>query len=213
MTQNNSTGYYSRGEVEDYRVVVEDFPLAVSLLKFDVSVTNEEDVKINWSSSEEGDFHGYDIQRSKNGGDWETIAFVPKSEEGGLRHYELRDNDPYRGVSFYRLKLTGLSGVFKYSMVKSVTITDLMSGPIHVFPNPTMGEAKLSIRGDEPGEVAHITIIDQKGNQLYYQKLILTAGANTMNIPIQASWPSGLYIIRVTTDRKTVNKNLVLRRQ
>lgn len=212
MTQANSTGYYNRGEVEDYLVVVEDFPLSVSLFNFDAEVTHDEDVKLNWSCNEDGKFEGYEIQRSKNGVDWEIFNFVPKSEEGGTQNYQLKDNDPYRGVSFYRLKLVGISGLYKYSLIKSVTITDL-SGSITIFPNPSVGEAKLAIRGDVAGEVAHITIFDATGNKLYYQKLTLAAGANTMDIPIQPSWPSGLYVINVATDRKTAYKNLVLRRQ
>lgn len=212
MNQNNSTGYYNRGEVEDYRVFVDDFPLDASLLSFDAIVTDQSDVKLNWSASEQTNFIGYDVQRSSNGSDWESIAFVNGSGQTGTFNYAIKDNDPYRGVSFYRLKIVSSGAQEKYSNTKSITIVDL-SGSVRIFPNPSPGQATLAIRGDVAGELAHITIYDAKGRQLSYQKLVLTAGANSMNIPIRDTWPSGTYFIHVSTDRKVLTQNLVLRRQ
>jgi hypothetical protein len=212
MTQANSTGYYNRGEVEDYRVFVDDFPLTVSLISFDATVTDESDVKLRWSTNEENGLAMYDIQRSSNGADWEDIAYIQGSEGAGEKNYQYIDNDPYKGISFYRIKMSNASGQFRYSIIKSVTITDL-SESIRVFPNPTQGRATLAIRGDIDGETANVTIIDARGVPVYYKKLILTAGANSMEIPVQDSWPSGMYIVQVSTDRKVLTKNLVLRRQ
>lgn len=212
MTQNNSTGYYSRGEVEDYAVFVDDFPLPVSLISFEAVVTDESDVKLHWSAIEEGDFTGYNVERSANGRDWEVIAFVPRNGAHGTNYYQMKDNDPYKGVSSYRLKLMNAGGQIKYSNIRSVVITDL-SESIRIFPNPSSGQATLAIKGDADGEKAHIRVVDMSGKLLSYQKLILTAGANSMNIPVQDSWPSGTYIVQVSTDRKVLTKNLVLRRQ
>jgi hypothetical protein len=212
MTQANATGYYNRGEVEDYRVFVDDFPLTVSLISFDATVTDESDVRLRWSTNEENGFAAYDIQRSNNGADWETIAYVPGTEGTGTKNYQFIDNDPYKGISFYRIKMNNESGQFKYTNIKAVTITDL-SESIRIFPNPSHGQATLAIKGDEDGEVAHISIMDTRGVLMHYQKLILTAGANSMDIPVRDSWGSGVYIVQVSTDRKVLTKNLVLRRQ
>jgi hypothetical protein len=212
MNQNNSTGYYNRGEVEDYAVFVDDFPLAVLLSSFDANVTDESDVKLRWSATEQGDFMGYDVQRSANGRDWESIAFVSRNAAEGLNHYEMKDNDPYKGVSSYRLKLVSSGTQVKYSNIRSVVITDL-SESIRIFPNPSSGHATVAIKGDVEGEEAHIRVIDMAGKVLSYQKMILVAGANSMNIPVHDSWPSGTYIVQVSSDRKVLTKNLVLRRQ
>jgi hypothetical protein len=209
MTQNNPTGYYDRGEVEDYRVLVEDFPLSVSMISFDAKATDDAKVKLTWSASEELSFLGYDVQRNTNGGEWENIAFVPASYSGGKQEYTLMDEDPYRGISQYRLKLNGANGQIRYSNIRTVQIID---PSITVYPNPVRNKARITLNADATGEVWEINIMDAKGNSISYQKVTLSAGTNSVELPIQDVWPSGVYYVRVGNDRKVATKQFVLRR-
>jgi hypothetical protein len=169
-------------------------------------------VKLTWTANEDETFSGYDIQRSKAGTGWETIAFVPASEAGGEQSYQWIDNDPYGGVSFYRLRMRAANGQTKLSAVRTITI-DKLAGVIKLFPNPATDHANLVIQGTTAGETAHITITDISGRQLSYQKTVLTIGSNTMNLPIQSSWTSGTYIVQVRMGRQLESKSFVLRRE
>jgi hypothetical protein len=211
MTANNATGYYSRGEVEDYLVIVDDLPLPVTMISFDAKVMSNSKVKLTWSANEEINFIGYEVQRSTDGIDWEYVAFVPSSKLGGIKEYELVDNNPYKGNSRYRLKLNEANGKYKYSVIRSVKISGL-SPSITLFPNPTTDKVTITITGDVSGQEADIRIIDVKGNHLSSQKIILAAGKNSIELPVQPSWPSDIYIVQVSTDGVIVNKRLVLRR-
>ncbi len=146
MGAANSTGYYSRGEVEDYRVVVDNTVLGMQLLSFDAETVNNSKVELTWSVNEEKGFMGYNAERSHNGTDWEQVAFIPATG-AGTHQYELEDNNPYTGNSFYRLKLNHANGPVRYSAIRSVKVTDISSS-ISLFPNPATDKVTITIAGD-----------------------------------------------------------------
>jgi GEVED domain/Secretion system C-terminal sorting domain len=211
MTINNSTGYYNIGEVEDYRIVVDYFPLAVNLMSFDAKVENNARVKLNWTADEDESFPGFEVQRSVNGMDWEYLDFLPASQVSGVSKYELTDNRPYKGTSYYRLKFNDAGKLTSYSNIETVRIADL-SASLNLFPNPAVDKASIVITSPVNGQAADIRIINVQGKRLSSQKITLTRGSNTINLPIQGSWPPGMYIVQVVTGEETINRKLVLQR-
>ena len=211
MTINNSTGYYNIGEVEDYRIVVDYFPLAVNLMSFDAKVENNATVKLNWTASEDESFPGYEIQRSVNGIDWEYLDFLPASPVSGINKYAFTDNDPHKGTSHYRLKFNESGKLTSYSNIETVRIADL-SASLNLFPNPAIDRASIVISSDVNGQAADIRIINAQGKHLSSQKITLVRGSNTVNLPIQTIWPRGMYIVQVVTGEETINRKLILQR-
>ena len=211
MTSASATGWFNNGETEDYRVIVDNIVLPLTLLSFDAKAVNNSKVKITWSASEDNNSLGYEIQHSRDGRDWEYIAFVSASQSGGTHQYELVDNNPYKGTSRYRLKLTELSSQSRYSEVRIVKITDL-SALITVSPNPATSKATVTIANAVSGDIAHIRVMDATGNQLSYQKVPLTTGNNMVELPVNSSWPSSTYLVLVSTNEGIVSKKLILRR-
>src|SRR5690606_1191398 len=69
MTTSHATGFFTNGEVEDYRILVDNFPLATHLLNFD-AVTQGKKVKLNWSATEDAGTLGYEIERSNDNISW-----------------------------------------------------------------------------------------------------------------------------------------------
>lgn len=211
MTINNSTGYYNIGEVEDYRIVVDYFPLSVNLMSFDAGVENNSKVKLNWAANEHESFPGYEVQRSADGIEWEYVGFLPASPVSGVNKYELTDNSPYKATSYYRLKFDKAGKLTSYSNIETVRIADL-SVSFNLFPNPAVDKASIAITSHVNGQAADIYIIDARGKRLSSQKITLARGSNAVNLPIQRSWPPGMYIVQVVTGEETINRKLVLRR-
>jgi hypothetical protein len=213
MTINNATGYYNIGEVEDYRIVVDYIPLAVNLISFNAKAENNSRVKLNWKASEDENFPGYEVQRTSNGIDWEYVNFVTAFQTSGINKYELIDNRPYKGTSYYRLKFNGSVKSTSYSTIAMVKIADISTLlNMSLFPNPAIDKASIIISSNVNGQTAHVRIINAQGKRLTSQKITLTRGNNSVNLPIEASWPSGMYIVQVVTGEETINKKLVLKR-
>ena len=211
MTAANSTGYYDMGEVEDYRVLVNTIILAIPSLSFDAAVKNESQVNLTWSINEETDFMGYTAERSANGFDWESVAFIPSGTEG-IQHYAVWDNDPYSGTSFYRLRLNKKTGPVEYSTIKSVRIND-QEPSITLFPNPAVDKIKMKIRGNFDNQEAHIYIFNTKGSEQSYQKLVLSAGHNIVELPVNPSWGAGIYFVKLIIGKAVMSKQFVVQRR
>ncbi|MEO5564470.1 MAG: GEVED domain-containing protein [Chitinophagaceae bacterium] len=212
MTRSNSTGYYSTGEVEDYRVIVDNSPLSVQMMSFDTEVQENKSVKLSWQANEEINLPGYDVERSVNGSEWDRIAFVPSSQAGGMHQYEIVDKNPYTGTSLYRVKMGEINGYARYSNIRAAVITKL-PGTLTLYPNPVIDKAIITITGGTAGQNTYIQILDAAGNPMSQQKITLTPGINTVEVPVKPSWQSGVYFVRVTTGDKVEFQKFVLQRR
>lgn len=197
MTTSNATGYYSTGEVEDYRIRVDYRPLPLTLLSFDAKTIDTKTVQLSWSANEEEGFAGYLVERSLDGSAWEQVATVPASIPGGVYHYKTSDDHPYTGRSWYRLQLKDEREGLQYSQAKMVNIRNKETEFITLWPNPARGAINLLINNTGNTEIASINIVGMHGGVLHEEKLRLGAGNNAIQIPLRASWPAGIYIVRV----------------
>lgn len=101
MTTSHATGYFTNGEVEDYRVIIDNFPLSINLFSFDAKAVENKKVQINWNASEKDIPVIYEIQRSSNATDWEHLDFVSGKGTQGDHSYNYTDLKPLKGVSYY----------------------------------------------------------------------------------------------------------------
>jgi hypothetical protein len=211
MNSTKATGYYDMGEVEDYKIIVDNSVLSIPLLSFNASTENNSKVKLVWAINEEADYLGYTTERSKDGNNWEAIAFSLAAGSQGSHDYEIIDNDPYPGNSFYRLKLNQGSSAVRYSGIKPVKIKDLGT-MIDVFPNPATDKTTIKISGDFENQEAYISVTNTRGHELSYQKTMLVSGHNLIEMQVQPGWTPGIYFIKVVVGNDKSSKQLVVRK-
>ncbi|MBL7743113.1 MAG: T9SS type A sorting domain-containing protein [Chitinophagaceae bacterium] len=211
MAAANSTGYYDMGEVEDYRIVVDNSVLSIPLINFNAGVENNDKVNLAWSVTEDPGYMAYTAERSENGTDWEDVSFVPASGASGTFAYIVKDNNPFTGVSYYRLRLNDLSGPVRYSAIRSVKIDD-MNETVSLYPNPASGKVTMRIGHVTEGQTAHIHLINSANNSVLSKKVVLTAGTNSVEIPLDESLPAGIYFVKMSVNDKIVSKKLVVKK-
>lgn len=206
MTVNDPTGYFYIGEVEDYRVLVDDFPLPVQLMSFDASAIGNSYVELKWKTTHEANIEGYEIQRSRNGVDWEYVSFVASNPDQPENNYAHNDMQPYKGRSMYRLRIKDISGHEKFSEVKTVTLRDEQLNLI-ISPNPARTGGSISIQAGVTGP-ANIKLLGMGGQVISSKDVKLTGG--NLNFSIDNTLPAGSYVIRLTMGETIVNKKLVI---
>jgi hypothetical protein len=212
MGAANSTGYYDRGEVEDYRVVIDNTVLGIPLLSFDARTVNNEKVKLQWSANEEPGYLGYNIQRS-HGTNWEHVAFVPASQANGQFDYEIIDDNPYNGTSSYRVVLSETNGMTRFSSIRAVKITgEPPSVFASLYPNPASDKVTISVNNVPEDQASYIRIIDANNNNVLDRKMTMTRGSNTIEIQLPASLHEGIYIVHISMKSTVISKKLILRR-
>lgn len=211
MTDSDPTGYYENGETEDYRVPVDNYPLAVNLLSFDAQKASSNKVKITWSAAEDINLSYYEVQRSSNARDWSHLTFVGAGNTNETRSYEIMDMNPLAGINYYRLVYKGNSNQTKYSEIKSVRFDDL-SDLVSLSPNPAITQFNLNLYSYENNKKVEIRVSATDGRILYNGKKTTVRGNNTYNIEVPPFWPTGIYIVQVVSGEAVTNKKLVIKR-
>lgn len=206
MTTSHATGYFTNGEVEDYIVNVDNYPLSTQMISFDAHIINNNAVLLSWTSNEDVNTPPYEIQRSANGSDWQHVDFIAATGKNGQQSYESTDVNPLKGLSYYRLKFNG----DKYSNIKSVRFKDLASY-VSIFPNPATEIVNLKIE-NEKEIIIHAEVLNTAGHILFQQQYQLMTGVNRIVLPLD-NYPSGTYFLRVRNNEgEVVNKKFVIKK-
>ena len=208
MTVANANGYYSNGEIEDYRIIVDNFPLGINLITFDAKAVNNKIAKLTWTADEQPGFAGYEIQRSTDSRTWQKIAEISGKTFSGSFNYQYNDEYAVKGMSYYRLKLKENNGSYRYSEVKTVSISDLNSS-VNIVPNPAKYFTTININAGGNSD-ATIRIMNSIGGLIHSKTLKLISGSNAYELPIRKDWPVGTYIVQVIVDDQVTNKKLVI---
>jgi len=109
-------------------------PLSTELVRLDVRLEGRTAV-LAWETATETDNQGFQIQRSRDGFDWETIAWQEgNGTSSTLNAYIYTDYNTYRGLNYYRLQQIDFNGAFAYS--PTVIIETRTVNTIDVYPNP-----------------------------------------------------------------------------
>ncbi|MBK9047972.1 MAG: hypothetical protein IPL74_15250 [Bacteroidetes bacterium] len=100
-------------------------PLPIELLSFNAKPVDNKDVRCDWVTASEIDNDYFTIERSKNGIDFETAGITDGAGNSNYQlSYAFTDTEPYRGLSYYRLKQTDFDGRSSYSEIVAVMLTD-----------------------------------------------------------------------------------------
>lgn len=210
MTTSDATGYFNNGETEDYRVLVDNFPLPVTLLSFNARAINNTTVRLNWVTTSEDNLSGFEIERSADGINWNTIAFVNAKGNGQAtdNNYLYNDLQALKGKSFYRLKLLDKNNLFRYSEQRSVTMKDMID-QVQLMPNPARSNATLYMNSDA-GADAIVSICDMQGRKLRTEKFRLVAGGNSLSLTNLDRFPGGTYIVQIITGPSVITRKLII---
>jgi len=175
--------------------------LPIKLLDFTAVFINNESVKLDWQTVSEINNDYFTIEKSKNGYEFEELIKIDGAGESStLLRYSTFDNDPYFGVSYYRLKQTDFDGKFEYFDVRSITNTT--ENDMKIFPNPATKE--ITITGKEI-MLEDITIYNTFGQNVteLTQKTVENEGELLIDL---SKLSSGIYYIKTKTTANKVYK-------
>lgn len=122
--------------------------LPIELMFFRASVLGEDRVKLAWQTASETNNDYFSVERSKDGIDWDLISLVEGAGNSEmLLDYELIDDSPEFGLSYYRLKQTDYNGQFSYSEIAHVNLQLPAGAHIILFPNPSDDQVTIEGKG------------------------------------------------------------------
>ncbi|MBN8685114.1 MAG: hypothetical protein J0L99_20880 [Chitinophagales bacterium] len=121
----------------NYILKVEYPALPVELLDFQAKRKDSNSILLQWETAQEQGFSHYEMERSSDGGQWETLGTVAAK---GAGYYDFEDR-PRAALQaqtlYYRLRLADLNGAIRYSDIKAVQPE---ARSLHLYPNPSTGK-------------------------------------------------------------------------
>ncbi|MEP7141814.1 MAG: T9SS type A sorting domain-containing protein [Ferruginibacter sp.] len=169
-------------------------PLPVTLLSFDVKRSGKIN-QLNWSTSQELNTRRFIIEHSADGRNFSSIGEVTASGNSTVIHnYSFSDDNPVRGINYYRLRVVDIDNSGKYSVVRSVRNEG--SADIAIYPNPVKAVLNVKIDADnsDKGEVA---ITDISGKIMMTKAVVIAQGVNLVPVNIN-KLSAGAYIMKIT---------------
>lgn len=188
-----------------------DFPLPVELISFTASAEGQS-VNLKWSTAEELNNKGFDIERNSFGSGWKKIGFVDgQGTVNSAAQYSFRDNGLNTGSYSYRLKQIDYNGNYKYySLSNEVVIgVPVKFSLAQNYPNPFNPETKINYELLKNGFVS-LKIYDMTGKEIMQLvNNVQEAGYYTVKFN-GISLSSGIYFYRLTSENFTAVKKMVL---
>jgi hypothetical protein len=119
--------------------------LPVEMTYFKGSQTVEGNL-LEWATATEENNSGFEIQRSIDSKNWETIAFVEGNGTSlEVNNYEYLDVNIASNSNYYRLKQIDLNGAFEFSKIVVIQNENQKSVTWKAYPNPVYSQ--LTIEG------------------------------------------------------------------
>lgn len=171
-------------------------PLPIELVNFNVITEDNRTVKLIWETASEINNNFFTIERSINAVDWEIVTTVDGAGNSNtLKNYVAKDNNPYLGVSYYRLKQTDFNGQFEYTSIKNVTLKELYSESVEIYPNPT--DSYITVVGSA-NELSEVRIFNVVGQDVTHLTYINSLNSSTLSIDL-SQLAGGIYYLKTRT--------------
>lgn len=198
-TDDNNAMVYDRSD--DFTI---SNALPVELVKFE-AVKRGTTALLTWSTASEENNSHFEIERSKDGANFEKIGDVQgNGNTQTLTEYEFTDETPQSGHNYYRLKQVDFDDSYSYSLMRVVTMSDEKKNIVNIFPNPSNGQFTLQVAkiGDY-----NIKVITLAGQIIHNETL--SGNEKTINL---SRLPKGLYFIQLQNQgsKEVITEEIVI---
>jgi hypothetical protein len=177
-------------------------PLPVELLAFSAEPSGS-DVVVKWTTATETNSDYFNVERSGSGDlSFETISRVNAAGSSfNTIHYQVVDDRPLNGTSYYRLVQVDIDGTTSYSKLAKVSFD--ASSPVVIYPNPATSTLSVKLSADGMTEV---TLFNMMGAQV-----LSLPPSNRREFTIACGHLArGVYLVRVVSGNKVSYQRVVL---
>lgn len=172
-------------------------PLNLNLLSFN-AINSHNSINLKWTVSNEEENHVYQLQKSNNSTQWNTI--YDKSADEILNNVSTYDYSDYELLAkqYYRLRIQSPDGDILYSQI--LTVERNLEHKIFIAPNPSSSN--------------YTTIFNAKGSQLsifsvegkYLHSVSVNADEYKLDISMLKA---GIYILKFDNSPEIIKLNVL----
>lgn len=187
--------------------------LPVKLMSFSGAALNKKAV-LNWTLAAGSNPDYFDIERSADGVNFTTAGKLTVPAATNMQadmNFNYTDATPLAGKSFYRLRITDLTGIVTYSKAVALNFNDASNQSFSLYPTVVNGTGSVTIQSANTVKSATIVVTNAAGVQIN-QKVIgrLQAGQAVNFMPFTSTVAKGMYIIRIADDTNILHTQKII---
>ncbi|MBP6153625.1 MAG: T9SS type A sorting domain-containing protein [Chitinophagales bacterium] len=185
-----------------------NFTLPLELLQFSGRHETPNNL-LSWTTASEKNTSRFNIERSADGLDFETIGTVlAAGNSTTIKSYAFIDTKPFFGDNLYRLKMIDADETFTYSKLISIKVnnennTQLPSGIHKIYPNPTNATLSVDFNSQDENALYNMMIYDVTGKIQYFKSEQLSFGINKLEFDV-SNLANGQYVLAITQPAKRI---------
>jgi hypothetical protein len=186
-----------------------DYPLPVELTRFD-ALAVEQNAQLSWTTAQERDNAGFQVERSFDGTRFEFLGFVTGAGTSSqVQHYSFVDTGVGRqhpGKVYYRLQQRDQDGKTSYSAVRVLTFAEVagLTPSVSLYPNPAQAQTTLDLT-QLPAAAYQVSIVDLTGRLVQAQTL---TGGLSHSLEI-SRLTSGSYLVIIRNGSLKITQRLL----
>ncbi len=183
--------------------------LPIQLVSFNATPSNNV-VVTKWVTQMEINNAFFTVERSADGNNFDAIGNVKGAGNStSTLNYEFTDEDPLKGISYYRLRQTDFNGKTTISDIVPVSIIQYAPSSVSVYPNPAHNQVSVHIT--KPQGQIQIKVVDAAGWEVYAKTLTPDNDESDKTINITtAIFAPGIYMVSTYTGDTISTTKLVI---
>lgn len=176
-----------------------NIPLPVKLLSF-TGKENNKLAELSWDITQDSDPDYFEVQKSDDGNRFIPIKTIQGSagqQQAASVSYHYQDPIQLNSTSFYRLKMTDMSGTVTYSKIVLISTAAVARNEIVVFPT-VITDNRIHLKTGSSLKQPVLEIFDFTGKLLLSQRIPATVAGQTVNMPISnGNLAKGMFLVRI----------------
>ena len=194
----------AQGCIVDQFTVTTNAVLPIAIEKYAVVLQNKV-VNITWTTSLEVNNKHYVIERSADGINFNVLTIVQPLQNTGIKNYSYVDNNPLKGISYYRLVQVDANNAKKVYEIKRINTGNQINFEANTLPTSVSNQLQLQIKTNYFGRYG-IKVIDMQGKVVFSQ----TKNLNSSPFIVKVELTSGIFIWEVANDKGQVRREKVV---
>lgn len=172
--------------------------------------TKDNGAMVEWKTTQEVQLNSYEVEKSTNATNYTKMGTVT-ANNAVANSYTLFDAAPQKGMNYYRIKIIGQDGSYKYSNTVQLNLTNIKE-TVSVYPNPIKGNSvSLQLGNLEKGTYT-VTIFNSIGQTVHTQTITHNGSYSTQTLEWSNKLAKGQYTLSIANNASNnrINKPIFI---
>lgn len=207
QSNNNSVGSDPSFAVDDVTVTAILTPAPIELLSFTAKYTSEKVVALDWITATEINNDFFTIERSEDAINFSDIIYLDGAGNSSqINTYNSIDQNPFSGVSYYRLKQTDYDGEFSYSKIEMV---NLVQSDFEILNSYYYNDQlEITINSTVVNHL-NVELYSIDGKKVFSLNDEISEERKKIIVPT-STFNRGVYMIKVSDGNRVISKKVIL---